>query len=53
MSRPAEKCATCARRPREGCSHVDCPHRRPETARVPDHLEPTGEGRYQAPRGEE
>lgn len=41
-----DKCDTCGRAPKEGCSHVDCPHRRVQTAGPSDGLQPIGDGRY-------
>ncbi len=35
MVKPIPNCAVCERKPKEGCSHVDCPHRRQITAQVP------------------
>jgi hypothetical protein len=36
MTRPAEKCSTCQRGAAyfEGCSHVECPKRKPVTAQA-------------------
>lgn len=46
MKKTQDKCDTCGRAPKEGCSHVDCPHRRAQTAGPSDGLQPIGDGRY-------
>ncbi len=44
QARPAPPCQTCNRVPKEGCSVVECPHRRPQTAGYETHLGRGGEG---------
>lgn len=34
-------CLTCKRKPKDGCSHVECPNRRLVTANVKGALTPT------------